>query len=183
MSHHCRAWLFRSPQLVNVRRVGTFVRYRLADEHVFRVWQDIRDLGAARLAEIDRLVNAIRVEPQPPAPIANAELLERLRDGTAVLLDVRPVEEYRAGHIPGARSLPLTDLDARMAELLQNQDIMTCYRGPYGPLADEAAARLRAHGYHARRLALGLPDWLALGLPVETTRLDSQTGARDDDDE
>ena len=105
-SQHLRT--LHAAQLVNVRRVGTFVRYRLADEHVFRVWQDIRDLGAARLAEIDRLVNAIRVEPQPPAPIANAELLERLRDGTAVLLDVRPVEEYRAGHIPGARSLPLT---------------------------------------------------------------------------
>ncbi len=166
-SQHLRT--LHAAQPLDVRRVGTFVRYRLADEHVFRAWQAIRDLGAARLAEIDRLVNVMRVEPQTPAPLTSAELLERLRDGTAVLLDVRPVEEYRAGHIPGAQSMPLTDLDARMAELPQNQDIITCCRGPYGPLADEAAARLRAHGYRARRLALGLPDWRALGLPIETT--------------
>ena len=173
----------RAAQLVDVRRVGTFVRYGLADEHVFRVWQAIRDLGAARLAEIDRLVNAMLVEPQTPAPLASAELLGRLRDGTAVLLDVRPVEEYRAGHIPGARSLPLADLDARMAKLPQDQDIVTCCRGPYGPLADEAAARLRARGYRARRLALGLPDWRALGLPVETTTVETHTRVSDNDDQ
>jgi rhodanese-related sulfurtransferase len=156
-------------QLVDVRRVGIFVRYRLADERVFQVWQAIRDLGAARLAEIDRLVNDTLHTQQAPAPVKRTEFVQRLRDGTTVLLDVRPVEEYHAGHIPGAWSMPLADLEARMAELPPDQDIITCCRGTYGPLADEAAVRLRARGYTARRRALGLPDWRALGLPVETT--------------
>ena len=170
-------------QLVDVRRVGTFVRYRLADEQVFRVWQTIRDLGATRLAEVDRLVHDTLHTQQAPEPIDTIELLERLQDSAAVLLDVRPVEEYCAGHIPGAWSLPLAELEARMAELPQDQDIITCCRGPYGPLADEAAARLRAHGYHARRLALGLPDWRALGLPIETTTVETHIGESDDDHE
>lgn len=154
-------------QLVEMRRVGIFVRYCLADERVFQVWQSIRDLGATHLAEIDRLVtNTLRTQ-HASAPIEGAELLKRLRESTAVLLDVRPVEEYDAGHIPGAWSLPLAELDTRVAELPQDQEIITCCRGPYGPLADEAAARLRANGYQARPLALGIPDWRALGLPLE----------------
>jgi rhodanese-related sulfurtransferase len=162
--------ILHAAQLLDIRRVGTFVRYRLADERVFQVWQSIRDLGATRLAEIERLVtNTLHMRPVS-APIEGAELLKRLRDGAAVLLDVRPVEEYGAGHIPGAWSMPLAELDARTTELPQDQEIITCCRGPYGPLADEAAARLRAQGYRARPLALDMPDWRALGLPLETQR-------------
>ena len=146
-------------QLVELRRVGTFVRYRLADEQVFRVWSAIRDLGAPRLPEIDRLVNETLQTQQALAPVERTEFVQRLQESAAVLLDVCPVEEYRAGHIPGAWSMPLAGLDAGMAEVPQDQEIMTCCRGPSGPLADAAAARL----------------------PRETTTVETHTGVSDHD--
>jgi len=106
-------------------------------------------------------------------PIDAGELLQRLVEGDVILLDVRPVEEYTAGHLPQALSIPVAELEARLPELPRNKEIVAYCRGPYCVFADEAVTLLRTNGYQARRLEQGLPDWRALGLPVE-----SRTGAQ-----
>jgi rhodanese-related sulfurtransferase len=164
-SQHLQA--LRRARLVEARRAGTAIYYRLADERVFRLWQAIRDLGEARLAEIDRLAQTYLRDRGQFEAIDAATLLRRLREDDVIVLDVRPGEEYRAGHIPGARSVPIAELEGRLDELPQNRQIVAYCRGPYCAFADEAVALLRARGYRATRLIEGLPDWQAAGLPVE----------------
>ena len=157
----------RSARLVEVRREGLYGYYRLADERVFGVWRAIRELGEARLAEIDWLVRTHLKDRESLEPVGAEELLERLRRKDVLVLDVRPEEEYRAGHIPGALSVPLERLEAYLAEIPKDQEIVAYCRGPYCVFADEAVALLRSRGYRARRLQEGLPDWRAAGMPVE----------------
>jgi rhodanese-related sulfurtransferase/predicted transcriptional regulator len=159
--------VLRAARLVEVRREGLYAHYRLADERVFRLWQALRDLGEERLAEIDRVVQTFLRDRQTLEAISAQELRQRLREGNAVVLDVRPEAEYRAGHIPGARSLPIAELQARLRELPKSREIIAYCRGPYCVFADEAAALLKASGYRVRRFEEGFPDWRALGLPVE----------------
>lgn len=157
----------RSARLVEVRREGSYGHYRLADERVFGLWRAIRELGEARLAEIDRLVRAYLKDRESLEPMRAEELLERMRKGDVLVLDVRPEKEYRAGHIPGARSVPLERLEAYLAEIPRDIEVIAYCRGPYCVFSDEAVALLRSRGYRARRLAEGLPDWRAAGMPVE----------------
>lgn len=159
--------ILRAAQLVEVRREGVYIYYRLADERVFSVWQAMRNLGEARIAEIDRVVRTFLQDRELFQPVDAVELLRRLVDSDVVILDVRPVEEYRAGHIPGARSVPVAELETRLHEIPKDREVVAYCRGPYCVFADEAVALLRARGYQARRLEQGLPDWRALGLPVE----------------
>jgi len=159
--------VLRAAQLVEVRREGVYSYYRLADERVFSLWQAMRNVGEARIAEIDRLVQTYLHDRSLLQPISAAELLQRLIEGNVILLDVRPAEEYAAGHLPDALSIPVTKLEARLRELPHEKEIVAYCRGPYCVFADEAVALLRTHGYNARRLEQGLPDWRALGLPVE----------------
>ena len=165
--------VLRAAQLVDVRREGVYIYYRLADERVFSLWQAMREVGEARIAEIDRIVQTYLHERTLLQPISAAELLRRQVEGNVVLLDVRPLEEYAAGHLPDALSIPVTDLEARLLELPREKEIVAYCRGPYCVFADEAVTLLRTNGYQARRLEQGLPDWRALGLPVE-----SRTGAQ-----
>jgi rhodanese-related sulfurtransferase len=164
-SQHLKA--LREAQLVDVRREGLYARYRLADEHVFALWQALRNLGAARLADIRRIVDAYLTDRESLRAITCEELTRRLKDRSVVLLDVRPVGEYRAGHLPGARSIPLEEMRARLREIPKKKEIVAYCRGPYCVFADEAVGLLRAHGRKAARLEIGFPDWKALGLPVE----------------
>jgi len=157
----------RRVRLVEVRRQGTSMYYRLADERVFRLWQAIRMLGEARLAEIDQLAQRYLADPSRFEAVDAATLLHRLQDADVIVLDVRPEEEYRFGHIPGARSIPIGELAERLEELPAEREIVAYCRGPYCVFADEAVALLRKRGYHATRFAQGLPDWQAEGLPVE----------------
>ncbi len=150
--------VLRAAQLVEVRREGVYIYYRLADERVFRLWQAMREVGEARIAEIERIVQTYLHERTQLQPISAAELRQRLVEGDVVLLDVRPVEEYQASHLPGALSMPVTG----------EKEIVAYCRGPYCVFADEAVALLQTNGYQARRLEQGLPDWRALGLPVES---------------
>ncbi|MBI2502615.1 MAG: metalloregulator ArsR/SmtB family transcription factor [Candidatus Latescibacteria bacterium] len=159
--------VLRAAQLVEVRREGLYAHYRLADERVFRLWQALRDLGEERLAEIDRVIQTFLQDRQTLEAINVQELRQRLQEGSAVVLDVRPEVEYRAGHIPGARSIPISELQARLREIPKSREIVAYCRGPYCVFADEAVALLRAKGYRVRRFEQGLPDWRALGLPVE----------------
>jgi rhodanese-related sulfurtransferase/DNA-binding MarR family transcriptional regulator len=160
--------VLRAAQLVEVRREGIYIYYRLADEQVFSLWQTMRQVGEARIAEIDRIVDTYLHDRNQLQPIGASELLQRLIEDTIILLDVRPVEEYEASHLPDALSMPVAELEARLSELPQDREIVAYCRGPYCVFADEAVALLRSNGYNARRLEQGLPDWRALGLPVES---------------
>ena len=160
--------VLRAAQLVNVRREGVYIYYRLADEQVFTLWQTMRQVGEARIAEIDRIVDTYLHDRNLLQPIGATELLQRLVEGNIILLDVRPVEEYTAGHLPDAISMPVTELEARLSELPQDREIVAYCRGPYCVFADEAVVLLRSNGYRAQRLEQGLPDWRTLGLPVES---------------
>ena len=160
--------VLRAAQLVEVRRDGLYAYYRLSDERVFRVWQALRDLGEQQLAEVNRLVESFLQDRSPLQSISAAELIERIEAGDVLVLDVRPEPEYRSGHIPEARSIPVDELETRLGELPRKKEIIAYCRGPYCVFADEAVALLQRHGYRARRLVEGLPDWQALNLPVET---------------
>src|ERR671922_2962256 len=164
-SQHLQA--LRAAQLVDVRRDGLYAYYRLSDERVFRVWQALRDLGELQLAEVNRLVQSFLQDRSPLQSINAAELVERIEAGDVLVLDVRPELEYRSGHIPEARSIPIDELEVRLSELPRKQEIIAYCRGPYCVFADEAVTLLQKHGYRARRLVDGLPDWQALNLPVE----------------
>jgi rhodanese-related sulfurtransferase len=158
--------ILRAAQIVEMRRDGSYVFYRLADERVFRAYQALRELAEVRLLEIDRIVQTFLKDRDALERVGVAELRRRLKDGSVVVLDVRPEGEYHAGHIAGARSVPLAELKARFREIPKDQEVVAYCRGPYCVFADEAVALLRAHGYRARRFELGFPDWKAHGLPV-----------------
>jgi rhodanese-related sulfurtransferase len=158
--------VLRTAGLVETRRVGTSIRYRLADERVFGLWQALREMGEARLAEIDRLVDTYLHERGTLEAVGAEELRRLMDDEGLTLLDVRPAVEYAAGHIPTAWSVPLDELASRLAELPREGEIVAYCRGPYCVFADEAVRLLRDEGFHARRLAIGLPDWRTMGYPV-----------------
>ena len=158
--------VMRRARLVETRREGTRVYYRAAGEEVCRCITALGDLGRARLAEVDQILRAIGAGAEGTERVTRAELLDRARDGSVVVLDVRPVEEYAASHIPGALSLPLEQLEARLDELDPDLEVVAYCRGPLCLLAPEAVATLRARGLRARCLEDGLPEWRQAGLPV-----------------
>lgn len=164
--------VLRRARLVESERRGTYVLYRLADTEVFTLWRTLRDLGTARLAEIERLVDSYLGRERDLDAVDHDRLLTLLRDDAVTLVDVRPVAEYEQGHILRARSLPLEELERRLRELPKRREIVAYCRGPYCVFADEAVALLKRHGYRASRLQGGFPDWRESGLPVESvTRL------------
>ena len=168
--------VMRQARLVETRREGTRVYYRSAGEEVCRFVGALGDLGRARLAEVEQILRAIGAGSGDAERVTRAELLERARSGEVVVLDVRPEEEYVAGHIPGALSLPLEHLEARLGELDPGLEIVAYCRGPLCLLAPEAAARLRARGRRARCLEDGLPEWRQAGLPVAAGGVSYQDG-------
>jgi rhodanese-related sulfurtransferase len=165
-SQHLQA--LKGARMVEARREGLYAHYRLADEDVFRTWQAVRALGESRLAEVDRVVETYLEDRDALEAVDVMELMERLSDGSVVVLDVRPEEEYQAGHIPGAHSVPVEKLEAYLEEIPKNQEVVAYCRGPYCVFSDEAVALLSSHGYRVKRLAEGLPDWRAAGMPVES---------------
>jgi rhodanese-related sulfurtransferase len=164
-SQHLRA--LKAARMVEARREGLYIHYRLADEDVFRTWQAVRALAESRLSEVDSVVEAYLVDRNALEAVDARELMERLNDGSVVILDVRPKAEYRAGHIPGALSVPVDTLEAALQTLPRDREIVAYCRGPYCVFSDEVVALLRSRGYRARRLRQGLPDWRAAGMPVE----------------
>lgn len=164
-SQHLRV-LYQA-RLVELRKDGLYAYYRLADPAVFTVLQALRALGERQLAEIDRLVEAYMSHPEHLEPISSTELCQRMADGDVIVLDVRPAIEYRQGHIAGAVSMPLNELEARLADIPPTLEIVAYCRGPYCLFADDAVAWLSTRGYQARRLREGYPEWQAAGLPTE----------------
>ena len=159
--------VLRAAQLVTVRREGLYANYSLAEPQVFRVWQALRDLGQARLTEVDLVVTEYLRSRKEMEAITAAELHRRLQAGDVVVLDVRPRLEFEAGHIAGARSVPFDELNKRLRELPTDTEIVAYCRGPYCVFADEAVTALQAKGFRAKRLSEGLPDWQSRGFPVE----------------
>jgi len=158
--------VLRRARLVEVRKEGTKVFCRLADDSVARFFAALRDLSRARLTEVEQTVRDYFVARDDMEPVGQAELARRLRRGDVVVLDVRPAEEYAAGHIPGARSIPLDELGRRLKDLPRNAEVVAYCRGPYCVLAPAALQILRKKGLRARRLADGFPEWRLAGLPV-----------------
>jgi rhodanese-related sulfurtransferase/DNA-binding MarR family transcriptional regulator len=165
-SQHLQA--LKEARLVDVRRDGTYMHYHLADESVFKAWQALRVLGESRLAEIEQVVRTYLEERDSMQPVSLDDLQALMQDKHVLLLDVRPEVEYRHGHIPGARSIPVAQLEAFLDQLPKRKEIVAYCRGPYCVFADEAVELLQAKGFRARRMELGFPDWQAAGLPVES---------------
>jgi rhodanese-related sulfurtransferase/DNA-binding transcriptional ArsR family regulator len=160
--------VLRRARLVEAQKQGLYVRYRLASPGVFELYRALRDLGAIHLAEIDRLVESYFTNRDVLHIVDKEELLRKLDRGAVTVVDVRPYEEFRQGHIPHARSIPLADLERRLAELPRGLEVVAYCRGPYCLLSDEALTVLLKHGYRARRLSDGLPEWREAGYPVGT---------------
>lgn len=160
--------VLRRARLVEAEKRGLHVVYRLADPAVFDLWRTLRDLGQARLAEVDRLVETYLSDRHVLQPIDKLELLRLLAEEAVTVIDVRPAVEYRQGHIRGARSLPLEELEQRLNELPHDREIVAYCRGPFCVFADEALKLLHRRGFRARRLADGFPEWRAAGLPTES---------------
>jgi rhodanese-related sulfurtransferase/DNA-binding transcriptional ArsR family regulator len=159
--------ILRAAKLVSARREGLYAYYRLADDRAYRLWQSIREVGEVRLAEIDLIVRTFLGNRDAMEAIDALTLLGRIHDDDLVVLDVRPADEFQAGHLPGARSIPVAELEARLSELRTDQEIVAYCRGPYCVYADEAVELLTARGYIARRFTHGFPDWQVAGLPIE----------------
>jgi rhodanese-related sulfurtransferase len=148
-------------------RNGTSVRYEIAGDEALRVWLALRDASAARLAEVERAArDHLGGDVQA---IGTEELRERLARGDAILVDVRPAEEYRAGHIEGARSIPIEELEAHIADLPADREVVVYCRGPFCAFAHEAVRQLTDDGLTARRLDAGWPEWRLAGDPSELT--------------
>ncbi|MBF6606329.1 MAG: metalloregulator ArsR/SmtB family transcription factor [Chloroflexi bacterium] len=163
-SSHLQA--LRAARLVETRRDGQRVHYRLAGDDVYRLLSVLRGAARARLAELEVAVVAYLETPDELEPVTRGELWDRARSGAVTILDVRPREEYLAGHIPGALSVPLAELGDLLTRLPRDAEIVAYCRGPYCVLAPQAVALLRSHGRSARRLADGFPEWRLAGLPI-----------------
>jgi ArsR family transcriptional regulator len=158
----------RRAGLVASRRDGKFVLYRLADETVLGLIAALSGIAERNLAEVDRIRRSYFDDRDSMEPVSREELLQRTRAGLVTVLDVRPADEFEVGHVPGAVNIPLGDLEARLTELDSDHEIVAYCRGPWCVLSFEAVAALRARGFKVRRLADGLPEWRAAGLPVES---------------
>jgi len=159
--------LLRRAALVEGRREGKRVLYRLSDEDaVVALLQALSRVGERNSAEIARVMASYFRARDEFEPVSRKELLERLRCGTATVLDVRPEDEFRQGHVPGALNIPLSQLERRLAELPVDREVVAYCRGPWCVLSFEAVAVLRQRGYQVRRLEDGFPEWKVAGLPV-----------------
>ena len=163
-SAHLR--VLREARLVDTRKDGTRVFYRLADETVCDFFFSLRDLASDRFAEIEQMTRDYFEARDELDPVGRTELLARSDDGDVIVLDVRPVEEYEAGHTPGAILVPLDELQERLSSLPRDAEIVAYCRGPYCVLAPQALEVLHTAGFRARRLDGGLPEWRQDGLPV-----------------
>ena len=159
--------ILRNAGLAAARKEGLFVHYRIADPAVSTLCASLRTVAERQDAELDRIVREHFGDRDEPEPVEMTELLRRARAGDVIVVDARPANEYAAGHIPGALSIPIDDLKQRLQRLPKSKPYVAYCRGPYCVYADQAVAQLRAAGRRARRLAVGLPEWKSAGLPVE----------------
>jgi rhodanese-related sulfurtransferase len=164
-SHHVRA--MARPGLLTTRREGTRIYYALASDRVAELWASLRDVAGEHVAGLERLASAYLGDRDGVEVIDREELAARLKRGQVLVLDVRPAPEYVAGHIAGARSVPVAELRRHLRALPRDADVVAYCRGPYCVYADEAVRELNRKGFRARRLIDGFPEWKRAGLPVD----------------
>jgi rhodanese-related sulfurtransferase/DNA-binding transcriptional ArsR family regulator len=164
-SKHLQA--LRQAGLVMARKEGLRVYYSLAGDDVIALLSALREVSEHRMAEVEKLLKTWLAHRDEMEPVPAKELLERARKGLVVVLDVRPTEEFDAGHLPGAVNIPIHQLEKRLRELPKRKEVVAYCRGPYCLMSYDAVSLLRKKGIKARRLEAGLPEWRAAGLPVE----------------
>jgi rhodanese-related sulfurtransferase len=164
-SQHLKILL--TARLVEAQKQGLFVEYRLADDGVLKFVHAMRELAQVRFAEIGAITEAYLKTRGELEPVSGEELMQRVRKGEVIVLDVRPAQEYRAGHIPGARSVPLSELKRQLAQLPKSREIVAYCRGPQCVMAIEAVELLRKRGFRALRMEQGVMDWRARGWRIE----------------
>jgi rhodanese-related sulfurtransferase/DNA-binding transcriptional ArsR family regulator len=159
----------RQSGLVSSRKEGLKVFYMLSGDDVVGLLDALRGVAQRHVADVERLVNSYLTVKDDLEPLPRHELLERVREGLVTVLDVRPPEEYAAGHVPGAVNVPLNELEQYLKALSPDQEIVAYCRGPHCVLAFDAVAQLREKGLRARRLEDGYPEWKTAGFPVEVS--------------
>lgn len=162
--------VLRAARLVEAEKKGLYVEYRLSGDDIATFFVALRGLAESRLVEIEHVTRDYFEGRGQMEAVAGEELLGRVKRGAVTVLDVRPVEEYRAGHIRGALSVPLAELKARLKEVPRGREVVAYCRGPYCVMAAEAVEVLRRKGFTARRLELGVVDWRARGGRVDAVR-------------
>jgi ArsR family transcriptional regulator len=167
-SQHLR--MMRRAGLLVSRRDGKRIVYRLVDSTALAAGAALQKVAERNRAEVREVIGSYFRARDALEPVTRAELKRRVRDGVVTVLDVRPPDEFNAGHIPRAINIPLHDLESRLREIPKNREIVAYCRGPYCVLAFEAVAKLRQRGFTARRLEDGYPEWKAGGLPIEAMR-------------
>ena len=165
-SKHLQA--LRQAGLVGARKEGLRVYYSLSGDDVLALTSALRDVAEHRVAEVERLMRTWLAHRDEMEAVPAKEVLDRAKKGLVVVLDVRPPEEYSAGHLPGAVNIPIHELEKRLKELPKRKEIIAYCRGPYCLMSYDAVSLLRGKGMKARRLEAGLPEWRAAGYPVET---------------
>lgn len=166
-SAHLR--VLREAQLVQARRDGKNRVHRLSGSDVSDVWVHLRELAESHLAELQLAMNGLFAAPERLTAESAKSLLDKVRVGDVILLDVRPESEFHVAHLPGARSVPLDELEARIRELPADREIIAYCRGPFCVMSDAAVALLTRRGLRARKMADGVPEWRAAQLPLEPT--------------
>lgn len=166
-SAHLQA--LKQARLVESRQDGKQRIYRLSGPDVAHLWVSLREVAEEHLIELRVALNQMAADPRALAAMSRTELMNQARNGDVVVIDVRPPQEYGAAHLPFARSMPLEELESRLAELPLDKDIVAYCRGPFCLLSDEAVALLRARGYRVCKTTDGVAEWQAAGLPVEMT--------------
>lgn len=165
-SAHLKA--LREARLVETRRDGKYIYYRLSGQDVSQLWVALRETAEEHLVELRVALEQMTAQPDTLVSESRESLLEKARQGEIVVIDVRPADEFNAGHLPFARSLPLGELEMRLADLPADRAIVAYCRGPFCLMSDEAVQLLRARGFVAKKLGDGVSEWAASGLPLET---------------
>jgi len=163
-SAHLR--VLRESRLVEARRDGRFIAYRLAGDDVAGLWARLHEVATEHLVELQVALSRVVSGPERLTEETRRTLLDKARKGDVVVLDVRPEAEYQTAHLPHARSIPLAELKRRLAELPKGKEIVAYCRGPFCLMSNEAVALLQKRGYRARKIADGVAEWSAAGLPV-----------------
>ena len=160
--------VLKQAQLVDTRRDGNHVFYRLAGQSVYKAWKALRDLGIERVAEIERVIRQFRESHKSIETLSSAELAKKMQQEGVIVIDVRSEQEFNEGHISGALNIPVDDLQNKINKLPENQEIVAYCRGPFCVFADEAVELLCKKGFNAKRLDEGFPEWMLDELPVES---------------
>jgi rhodanese-related sulfurtransferase len=163
-SAHLR--VLRESRLVEARRDGRFIAYRLSGDDVAALWANLHEVATEHLVELQAALNRVVSGPERLTEETRRTLLDKAKKGDVVVLDVRPEAEYQTAHLPHARSIPLAELKRRLAELPKGKEIVAYCRGPFCLMSNEAVALLQKRGYRARKIADGVAEWSAAGLPV-----------------